>query len=228
MFEALKIVAARLHLLWVLFYLLIIGGAVVYANNLYNEHDQDRLPSGYIELLVNKTEYQLGEVVEFTVVNHFPTTIYVTNHCPNEPLNVYRWENEAWVQLHAVAQNDEVECPTQERNVAIPTESSRSYNFSDWPTLFAVPGVYRIAMVIDHYSDVPFQDFVVLEPAEEIEVMEAERVQQQVPLPVPVPAVPEVVEDEEEEREEEHENEEEEEHEDGEEDERGHEEEDDD
>jgi hypothetical protein len=210
--------------MWILFYLVLFGGVFAYVNSWYRNHNENQLPSGHIELEMSKTAYQVGETVEFTVRNHFPTTVYVTNHCPQEPLSVYRWEEEKWVELHDIAQGGESTCTSQERNVAIPTENSRTYNFSNWPNLFKEPGVYRIALVVDHYTEIPFQDFVILKPADVVEVME-EPVYRQVPTPttavVPIVApvvVPEVVEEEYEE-EDEYEDEEEDEHEDEDEDE---------
>lgn len=160
---------------WAVLYLFIVGGTTTFAAVMLTKYEKQHLPSGSIELSVDKSKYQQGEVVEFTVTNHFPVPVYVTNQCPREPLNVYRWQNTAWVQIHATAKEDG-ECYTQERDVAVASEATRSYNFSDWPDLFSEPGVYRIAAVIDHYSEIPFQDFVVLEPAEVIEVVDAPQV----------------------------------------------------
>jgi hypothetical protein len=181
-------ITTRFHLVWVAFYVMLFGASYSFASQLYHEYDEDQLPPGHIELLISKTEYQVGEPIEFTVINHFPTTVYVRNHCPEEPLNVYRWENERWVELHDKAL-DRSSCYTQERNVAIPPEGSVQYNFSAWPNLFKDPGVYRIALEIDHYSSVPFQDFVILKPAEVVEVMEPLRKQ----APAPVPMAPKVI-----------------------------------
>jgi hypothetical protein len=142
---------------------------------MYNKYETRHLPVGSIELSINKTQYQLGEVVGFTLTNHFPVPVYVTNQCPSEPLNVYRWENKEWVEIHATAKDD-AECYTQDRNIAVSSEGTRSYDFGDWPQLFGEPGVYRIAAAIDHYGGAPFQDFVVLEPAKIIEVMDPPRV----------------------------------------------------
>lgn len=159
----------KLFLPWVALYVFVIGGAVVWASNIYKDNNEFRLPSGEVELLVSKTQYQLGETIEFSVINHFPVPIFVTNNCPKEPLDVYQWKNETWVQLHDVAR-DNSECYSQERNVEIPSESARSYNFNDWPNLFNKPGVYRMATKIDHSNSIPFQDFVILEPAQVVEV----------------------------------------------------------
>lgn len=158
-------------LLWTALYVGILAGTATIATAMYHKYETNHLPSGNIELAVNNTRYQLGETVEFTITNHFPVPIYVTNQCPNEPLNVYRWSEGTWIQLHAVARTD-AECYQEERNVAIPSENMRSYNFNDWPDLFSYPGVYRVAVNIDHYDDIPFQDFVIMEPAQIIEVLD--------------------------------------------------------
>ncbi|MCA9349011.1 hypothetical protein KC878_02575 [Candidatus Saccharibacteria bacterium] len=157
------------RLLWVLFYLIVIGGMAVYAYKLYNQHEKSHIPNGYIELKLDKVQYQLGESVEFTVVNHYPSPIYVLNQCPNEPLHVFEWQDEVWVQLHSKAVSSDSDCYKQPRNVAIAAEASRSYTFDDWPDLFDHPGVYRVVMAVDHSTDLPYQDFVVLKPAEVIE-----------------------------------------------------------
>lgn len=207
---------ARYHLLWVAFYVILLGSTAVFAKQLYVEYDTDQIPSGYVELTVSKTQYQLGEPVEFTVINHFPTTIYVTNHCPKEPLHVFRWENNEWVEMHDEAESPDSECYKQERNIAIAPESSRAYNFNDWPNLFKEPGVYRIAMTVDHYGDIPFQDFVILKPREVVEVKQKPvavprpqitPVQQPLVVPVPEPEIEEEFEEEEYEYEDEYEDE---------------------
>ncbi len=185
--------ANRFHLLWVLFYMVLLGSTATYAKHLYVQYDNDQLPNGEIELLINKEAYQLGEEIVFTVVNHFPTTVYVTNHCPDEPLHVFKWVNEGWTQIHDVATEGNSECYTQERNVAIAPDSSRSYNFNDWQNLFSDPGVYRIAMEIDHYTDIPFQDFVILEPQE---VVQIKKDPTYVYVPAKIEVTPEVIETE--------------------------------
>lgn len=195
-FTSVKSFIKKIHLLWIIFYFLLIGGTVSFGSNLYEKYNEDQLPDGNIELLINKTKYQLGETVEFTVINHFPTTIYVTNQCPKEPLNVYRWQNQKWIQIHDEATSEDSECYSQERNVGILPENSRSYNFKDWPNLFKEPGVYRIAMTVNHYGDLPFQDFVILEAPKIIEILpEASRVK----LPVIIqPLPPQQIEEEDE------------------------------
>ena len=181
--EKIKLVMRKFYIPWIILYFFIISVAVAFGASAYNKYDDHQLPSGYIELEVSKEKYELGETVEFILKNHFPTTIYVTNECPKEPLNVYRWVDEKWIELHDTAK-DSGECYSESRNIAIPSEGSRKYNFSDWPNLFREPGVYRIATAIDHYNDVPFQDFVIMEPASVIEVKKI------IPSPTPPALTP--------------------------------------
>lgn len=193
---------ARYHLMWSIVYLVLIGGSIAYAGHLYRQHDEDRLPAGFISLSLNKEQYTVGETVEFTVTNHFPTSIFIVNHCPQEPLIVYHWKDGAWKELHAIARENG-KCYGEERKVAIPPEGSRGYDFADWPTLFTEPGVYRIAMAVENYSEIPFKDFVVVPvpvpvaTTTPVEVTEEPApttpVPATVPIPVPVPPEPEVI-----------------------------------
>lgn len=167
--EKLKALSKKLFLPWVAVYLVIAGGAAVWAADMYEEYKDYRLPSGKIELTVGKTKYQLGETVTFSVTNNFSVPIFVTNNCPQEPLDVYEWTGTKWTALHDRAK-DNSECYSEERNVEIPAGGVRGYDFEDWPNLFTKPGVYRIATKIDHYDDILFQDFAILEPAKILEV----------------------------------------------------------
>ncbi len=160
-----KHMTIRFHILWVIFYILLITGFVKLGLHVYREHDEDQFPPGSIVLKVSKTRYKPGEAVSFSIQNQFPNTIYVTNNCPEEPLNVYRWDDNRWEQTHATAKDKNSNCHKQPRHIAIKPNSTRKYDFKDWPTLFKKPGVYRLAMKIDHSDEIVFDDFVVLRPA---------------------------------------------------------------
>lgn len=157
------------HLLWILLYVVLIAAIAVFLLHEYREHSQNQLPSGHIELKVSKKRYQPKEIVSFSVTNYFPTAIYVENDCPSEPLHVYKWENNTWIQIRDEAKEKLSSCYKQGRRVAVAANSSVTYNYKDWPELFAKPGVYRLVMKIDHYNELPFQDFVVLEPRKVIQ-----------------------------------------------------------
>ncbi len=158
----------RFHVLWFVFYIILVGGFIASAILVYRQHSENQFPSGSISLNVGKERYKLGEEVTFSVRNQFPSTIYVANNCPEEPLNVYRWDKKKWEQIHAKAKGKNTDCHKQPRQIAIQPNSTREYNFGDWPSLFADPGVYRIAMKIDHSDELAFSDFVVLRPAKVI------------------------------------------------------------
>lgn len=199
-----KNMVVNLHILWVAFYIITVSLIAAVAYYYYNKHKEDQFPVGSIELKVSKTRYKPGETVSFSVVNHFPTTIYVNNDCPEEPLDIYKWQNKQWTQIHEDSNEDGV-CHKQPRRVAVSPNSSLTYNFKDWPGLFKDPGVYRIVMKIEHYKGYPFQDFVVLKPQE---VIEKTTPSQTVPAPIntaPAPVTPPRTEEPEEEPEDEYE-----------------------
>ena len=52
---------------WILLYLVLVGGAVTSAAITYKKYDEHRLPAGYITLSLDKTQYELGEPITFTV-----------------------------------------------------------------------------------------------------------------------------------------------------------------
>ncbi len=174
-----KSLIAKYHLVWVSFYLVLFAIVGVLVVGVYAENKENTLPSGHVELTLNKKKFQVGEEIQFTVTNKFPATVYVKNNCPTEPLEAYKWDNNKWIAIHDQVTTKSSLCYTQPRNIAVPANGSLTYSYSDWKSLFAKPGVYRVVMVIDHYKDLPFQDFVVMEPVP--------------PAPEPVPPAPEPV-----------------------------------
>lgn len=194
----LKFIVRKFHLIWVLTYCVLIGGSAIAGVNLYHKYDQDRLPSGGVEFKISKTNYQPRESVEFTIVNNFPTAVYVINQCPSEPLNVYRWQNKEWLQIHDIARAESTSCSNQNRDVGILPEQTRKYNFNDWPKLFREPGTYRIVLSVNYSSELLFQDFNILEPKKVIEIPGPVKntnipVAPAVVVPVVAPVVPDVV-----------------------------------
>lgn len=178
----------RFHILWLVFYILLIAGFVKLGLYVYGEHDEDQFPPGSISLKVSKERYKPGEDVSFIIQNQFPNTIFVTNNCPEEPLNVYRWDDKKWKQIHATAKDKNSNCYNQPRRIAIKPNSTKKYDFKDWPTLFKEPGVYRLAMKIDHSDEIVFDDFVILRPPK---VIKQSRPETQSSIPAqPAPAEP--------------------------------------
>lgn len=154
---------------WVAFYAVVFIFLGLFTAIAYAQLDTDNYGEGHIELTLNKEKYQQGETIEFTIKNHFANTIYIPNNCPEEPLNAYRWYTDRWIQIHGIAENKDSECYAQPRRIAIQPEEQITYHFEEWPDLFENPGVYRIVVPVEHYDDLPFKDFVILEPAEVIQ-----------------------------------------------------------
>jgi hypothetical protein len=158
----------RFHILWLIFYLVLIAGIVIFVVKVYNEHLENQFPDGTVKLSTSKQKYQKGDTVSFTIENNFPTKIYVPNRCPQEPLDVYEWKDEKWLQIHDTAVDKNSECYKQSRRITFLPGQKINYSFKDWPNLFKEPGVYRLVMDIEHYQQRPFVDFIVLKPAKVI------------------------------------------------------------
>lgn len=137
---------------------LVLGGLLVWFGNQIHTR---RLPSGSVKLSLPYNRYLVGEPVAFTIENAYNAAISVANNCPNEPLAVYRFENNQWVRIHDTA--DMAGCTAQMRQVKIPPHSSLTASFGPWKQLFAKPGRYRIVASIDYYHDYPYQDLEIAE-----------------------------------------------------------------
>jgi hypothetical protein len=135
------------------------------------------IPSGSISLTTDYAKYLVGDTVSFTIQNNFNSTIYVNNNCPDEPLEIYKYQtNGTWTQVHD--EKITSECKDSDRQIVIAPNDSVTGNFSRWPDLFKEPGRYRIVAYVEYYNELPYQDFEVIEkPAvPEIPVPESETV----------------------------------------------------
>jgi hypothetical protein len=155
----------RYRLKWVIFYLFTFVLLGLFSTAAYARLDNDNFGEGNIELILDKEKYQTGETIEFTIVNNFSNTIYIPNNCPEEPLNAYRWYTDRWIQIYGTANSKDNDCYTQPRRIAILPGEEITYHFEEWPDLFDSPGVYRIVVPVEHYDDLAFKDFVIMEPA---------------------------------------------------------------
>lgn len=151
---------------WVTICVLILGVAVATAQGAIKEYSDIELPLDSIELTISKTKYNLNEDIYFTIGNYSATPIVITNQCPRPPVNVYVWETEKWNQVSVAEGN--INCDVVQSEVSIESYDSYTSDFNQWSDLFSKPGVYRIALMVDHYSGAPFQDFVIMEEPEEV------------------------------------------------------------
>lgn len=118
------------------------------------------LPRGSVSIQVEHSQYLVGEKVLFTVRNDYNAPMYVSNHCPYEPLDVYRWETDKWVRVH-----DEVDpysCVNKDSHIKVAAKSSMTGSFAPWKNLFSRPGKYRLVVVVNYYDALPYTDFEVI------------------------------------------------------------------
>jgi len=155
----------RFNITLITSYVVLILGVLVLAWIVYSSHRGIELPYGKINLKMSKQKYQPNDEVSFSVTNNLPDTVYVANNCPNEPFAIFKWQTNSWARIHDKVKSQDSLCYKQPRNVPIPANSTVTYHFSDWENLFSSPGVYRVAMEVDHYNQIPYQDFAILEPA---------------------------------------------------------------
>lgn len=153
----------RIRLEWAVLYSLILIAGVIGFLKFADHVRTHTIPAGQINISVQKTEYPIGEPVKVLVENRLPTTIYVGNDCPSEPLTVYRQENDKWVRIHGKAELSF--CKLQDREIALAGNTSALVDFSPWQKMFETPGKYRVVAVVEHYSGLPYQDFYVIKPA---------------------------------------------------------------
>ncbi len=120
------------------------------------------VPSGSITLTTDYAKYLVGDTVSFTIKNNYNSTIYVNNNCPDEPLEVYKYQTDGtWAQVHDEKVTSE--CRDSDRQIVIGSNDSVTGNFSRWPNLFKESGRYRIVAYVEYYNELPYQDFEVIE-----------------------------------------------------------------
>lgn len=150
----------RGRLMWLITYVALMISILIGLYLLVGRARTYSLPTGSVELSTPYSKYLVGEIVSFTVKNNFNAPVQVDNGCPGEPLSVYRLENKRWVRIHDTT--DKENCEGQSRNVTIPANRSLTATFALWPHLFDKPGTYRIAMQVEYYNAVPYQQFEVI------------------------------------------------------------------
>jgi len=151
---------SRLRIFWVIVYISIIAIIVAVAGVSASQLRTHIIPTGTIQLSVPYSKYVVGETVSFSIKNNYNSSIYVINKCPQEPLAVYRQENNKWVRQHDYALEEN--CPEEQRQVITVAGGTVNGNFAAWPNLFLKPGKYRIVAFVEYYNALPYQDIEVI------------------------------------------------------------------
>ncbi len=149
---------------WIILYSVIVLIFISFISNKVSQINTKVIPSGLITLSLPKSQYSLGEGIQLTVTNKLTNTINLNNQCPQEPLNVYRWENNIWSSLHTTV--DSAQCQGLPQIISIKPNTTYSIDYSKWNNLFTTPGIYRIAALANNYKSLAYVDFNIISPAQ--------------------------------------------------------------
>jgi hypothetical protein len=134
----------------------LLAGFVGYQTVHYSS--AEKLPSSDVQLQMSKPSYTVGEVVRFTIINNLSEPVYITNNCPNEPLTVFKQQQNAWLQVHDRAR-DADKCLNEPRSYAVLPKAQLGATYIFWPKLFNTPGHYRITAPIEGFDNGPSAEF---------------------------------------------------------------------
>jgi hypothetical protein len=114
-------------------------------------------PTTGISISSEQLQYVVGQEVSVLLSNSTTTKAYVVNNCPDEPLAVYRLENNKWVSIHIGT--DASKCAGEPSDYEIPPSRSVKLSYQYWPNLFQQVGEYRIQANIEPSSEGPSTTF---------------------------------------------------------------------
>lgn len=150
----------RTYVGWGLFYIVVMLAVATWFIQFANSMHTYSVPVGAVSLKVPYAKYLSGEAITFSVTNNYNTTVTIANNCPNEPLAVYRQVNKKWRRVHATAKASS--CKDKARSINIAPGKTVSGSYKAWPNLFKKPGNYRIAVFVEYFGSVTYQDLTVI------------------------------------------------------------------
>lgn len=160
----------RLYFVWLIFYILLIGGAILLFNYFAGNLRTYTIPSGEISISTKYDTYLVGEPISFTLKNNYNSTVYMKNDCPNEPIAIYRYVNKAWKRQHAVTSKSK--CTTRDQLIAVHSGVTQDRSLEDWSSIFKTPGIYRIAVMVEYFNTVAYKDInVIARPKQKVKLV---------------------------------------------------------
>lgn len=145
---------------WILLYIALIAGFVFAVYWQAGRVNTLNFVSGKMELTTSKTQYTVGDPINYTLKNGLGEPVTFVNTCPQEPFYTYSWVNNSWVRIHDTA--DASVCNGKPMQRTIPAGGSYTQSFTHWPNLFKKPGIYRIVGLATNYTALPYTDFQVI------------------------------------------------------------------
>ncbi|MFH1284634.1 MAG: YidC/Oxa1 family membrane protein insertase [Candidatus Peregrinibacteria bacterium] len=107
------------------------------------QKDNENLPapSGGILFETTDTEYTARDIVTLKIKNETEQAILIPNECPDEPFDVYNYENNEWVQ---VTTSPDLNCAEAKDITLVPNEEI-TVRYENWNhALFSAMGRFRI------------------------------------------------------------------------------------
>lgn len=121
---------------------LIIFMAVNYLLQMFQGKNEELLLNpGGVSFTTTDTEYSRRQIVTANILNDTKETITISNECPEEPFDVYRFENNGWVKKTA---SPALKCENKEPSKVEPGKEI-TIPYSNWNNaLFSTMGRFKI------------------------------------------------------------------------------------
>ena len=106
-----------------------------------NQEEEILESSGNLLFTTSDTEYSRVQTVKVEIENNTASNIVIPNECPSEPFDVYRYENNEWIQKSVTP---ELECEPTEELIIEPGEDT-VIGYDQWNyALFSELGRFKI------------------------------------------------------------------------------------
>lgn len=145
---------------WSLLYLILVVVFLIAFLTQIMKVNTLQIPSGYLQIVSQKTKYTVGDTVSFSLLNGYNTPIQLYNKCPKPWLHIYQFKNQVWNQISAIA--NITQCASEPQSLTIAPHKSITENYSLWPKLFNSPGIYRLVVFASNDPTLAYTDFQVV------------------------------------------------------------------
>lgn len=125
----------------VLIFLIIFMAVNYLIQSFQGKNEKLLLNPGSVSFTTTDTEYSRRQIVTANILNDTKETITISNECPEEPFNVYRFENNEWIKKTA---SPSLKCENKDPTKLEPGQEV-SIPYTNWNNaLFATMGRFKI------------------------------------------------------------------------------------
>lgn len=112
-----------------------------FFNSCQGQKEEDQSLAGTVTFATTETEYSRTSVIKLEIENHTSSQIVIPNECPAEPFNVYKYENNDWVQKYV---SPELDCSLT-KEIILNSGDKTIIAYDNWNhTLFGEMGRFKI------------------------------------------------------------------------------------